>query len=676
MNPSDPKPMRVSDWNRATSETELPRGAPSSEPPPKPVNGGDDASGVALPVDPWRLLGGLWQRRRWIVAGAIVGLVLGLSYGLMRTETRYEVAMQLIKREVPSSFRASEVGESFKPRALSGATLTGLAVSDNVLRRLAAKANPPVPLGMLLLSTSVKEQRGTDYVTLTVSGYNSAAATVNLANLWAQEIVEFTREMQSRESREIRQYLQQQVESTEVELKRVHTAILDYSRREGLISADKQIDAYLRALGDLDLRFETARIEAEAAGFKLKSLEAELARQSPLAEKLRTARTELEDVRLRFTDQNPLVREKLDKVKALEAELTRQASDEGGDLSKFAGTFLGNTLYLQVLELRNQRQALLRQMEDVQRLREDARTKLAAIPEKEMGLAQLARTRQALETARTLLFSRLREAQLFEERAPGYYQVFTPATIERVAVRWKWLKAVVLTLAGLIVASGGCIAAALIAELLDGTLRTGTEAAKAGGAQLFATLPAIGDGPRAPEHAARIWLRWLGQHATAGHVRGVCVPQPVPTEDAFWQLVVGEARRLLPGLIVVDFGGGELLPATLAALPQVSLMRPAAPGGPVLLPVDIANMSLDGARETAARLKQLAASGSEVWCRLPGPVREPLSTLARAGTSPLLLVCVGGETISFWREQTALWRGAIGAFAGVVATGEIAWKDR
>lgn len=689
MNEPDPKPMRVSDWSRppaGTPASPLPANPPAPASPPLPAappvpagpaSAPPEEESPGLPVDPFRLLGGLWQRRSWVVAGLVIGAGLGAAFGVWRAETRYSAGVQLIKRDVPNTFRSGEVGEAFKPRQLSGATLVGIATSDNVLRQVAEKSRPRIPLGLLRLATEVREQRGTDYVNLTLSGYASAAATVELANLWAQEVVEFSRGMQSRESREIRQYLQQQLESTDEELKRVNAGMLDYSRSQGLIASDKQIDAYLRSLGDLDLRYETARLELSATEFKIKSLQTELARQSPLADRLKSARLELEDTRTRFTDRNPLVLEKQEKVQALEAQLAAEAGAASTDLSRFAGTFLGNTIYLQLLEAQGQLRTYTQQLAELGKLRETQRTALAAIPEKEMGLAQLARTKQSLETSRSLIMSRLREAQLFEERAPGYYQIFLPATIDSVASRSKALKVLAYALVGLVLLGATATGAALGTELLDGTLRTGAEAARALGAPLFCALPTGGPKPaEAADVPARIWIRWLGRQHSGGRLRFVWTPAPGPEEDVFWQLMLAEARQLRPDLVVVNLSG-EAPPAALAALPAGELAALDAPApGPRCVRLDPAQLSIEQARTIVAELQRHAAAGRELWCRCDGTVREPLSSIARGAGGVLVVVTLGGETLAFWREQAARLRQAVGAPTGVVAVNGVEWSQR
>ncbi|MEZ5413300.1 MAG: hypothetical protein R3F03_03190 [Opitutaceae bacterium] len=680
MTPPEEKPkLRVSDW------TETPTAAAQSDPIPAPEKGSSnrppvetEESGLDLPVDPFRLLGGLWQRRRWLAVGAFVGLVCFGVIGMWRTQTRHQVSAQLIKREVPDTFRAGEVGEAYKPRTLSTATLLGLASSANVLTRVAERSQPQVSLGLLRRSIEVAEQRGTDYLYLTLSGYESAQATVDLANVWAEEVVNYTREMQSRESREIRQYLQQELDAGAAELERVAQALLDYTQREGLVNLDKQIDAQLRAIGDLDLRYESARLEIEANDIKLRSLEAELSRQSPLADELKTARATLADLRTRYTDENPIVREALDRVAQVEARLADAQEEKGGDLSRFAGTFLGNTLYLQILELRSQREALAQNLEGLAVLREKARAELNALPAKEMGIAQLTRQKTSLENTRSLLLSRLREAEVFEQRPPGYYQIFAPATIDTVITKPKSIKVVVYGGAGLVLGLGLAFMLALGMELIDSKLRTGTEAAKAWSAPLLASLPAAppADPTELEDTITQLWSRWLGAADAGRRVQIIWSPQYDESENALWALLVTEAKRLKPNLLIVDTGAIDQRPPALSQLSAVSMdeLDRNARGAP-RLDLDPTTLSLPDATSLALQLQRLAAK-RPVWLRLVGTVREPLSTLARGAAAPLIIVPAGLYSIPFWRDQAGRLRATGLKPAGVVTLRETPWHER
>jgi uncharacterized protein involved in exopolysaccharide biosynthesis len=605
----------------------------------------------------------LAARWRWLVIGALVGAVLGLGLSLLRSSTRYEVALRLMRREVPASFRGGEIGEAFKPRQINNATLLSAALSDNVLSRVAAKAVPPVTISLLRLSLDAKEQRGTEFVLLTVSGYTSREATVTLANLWGQEIVDFSRELQTRESREIRTYLQQQMELTDADLNKINQQVLDISRREGIINAEKQIDASLRSLGDLDLRYETARIDLLTLEFRIKNLESELGRLNPTREKLQAAQRELDDALVRYTEQNPLVQELRARVDKLKLEAT--ATDKNpADLSQATSSTLGNALYLQLVEIRSQKLATTEQMTQLTKLREKARADLDAIPEKAVQLSRLLQTRSSLETARNLLFARLREAQLFEERAPGYFQLFSPATADAVSIRPKWLKLLAYLGVGLVLGTVLGAVAGVGAELIDSRLRTAAEARRLFKAPVWGRVPPGADADRWLGAVERLWMQLISHRNDTDGPSAVWTPLPTAAEDMFWAAMITEGERLLDGLLIVDAGAEPS--ARLAALPSAALG--ATVHGVYVHRVDAAHYSLNDMEQLADQIR--AGGGMPVCCRFSGPSREPGNTLVRRCRPALVLVEADAGRLDFWEEQARVHRTGVKPPAGLLVIGE------
>jgi hypothetical protein len=623
---------------------------PSTSSPAPPVES-------SLPVDPLRLLGGLWKRKLWVVAGLFLGLGLGAAAGLLKTKTRYQVSVQLIKQELPSSFRVGEVGEAFRPHELAPGTLIGAAGSPDVLQRVAERTGHS--LGDLQGSIEVAAQKNTDFVFLTLSGFKSAKDTAGTANVWAEEVVRFTREMQSQESRGIRQFLQQQVDATDAEQRKINDQILDYAQREDLVDADKQITTTLSNFSEIDLKYETTRINLDTVAFKIKGVEAELKRQSPLSEKLRAAQAEIEELRAQYTDKNPILIEKLEKLKTLEEQVTLAEANQNADSSSYAGTFLGNTLYLELVQLQNEQTGLRHEMEEYEKLRRREREKLNAIPAKAAALAQLTLQKQSLEVARTLLFSRLREAQLFEENAPGYYRLFAPATEERVSVRGKTVKAGIITVAGGVFLAGAALFFALLAELLDPKLRTRWEAVKAFKAPLLGAIPKAG-GDR--NLGAEIWANWIGAHPAAGQPRIIWAPQPGEEERLFWDLLLQRASLLLPSLVVVDCGE---VPLPAEAPKNVRIER-----------LEVTGYSIPEARQLGGQLQERCRRGEEVWVRLAGPVHEPLTTIAHCGQPGIVLVPLHTGRTENWRTQGELLTRTVSPPAGIIALAELPWYKR
>ncbi len=616
--------------------------------------------GGGLSVDPLRLLGGLKLRRHWVLIGALLGLGLGLLYGVLRAKTRWEVSLQLIKRDTPTSFQVGADGNPYHPREFTELTLESAAISRTVLERVAAESKPAVSADLLKESVKVEEEKKTDLLTLTLSGYTSPQATVDLANAWAKEVVNFPKEVETSESREIRDALQGQLVRNQAELKRLDQESLEAPREE------VQLDTYMHSQGDIEMKIDSTRIQIESLDSEIETLRGQLILQSPLADTLRQAKADLEQYRARYTEQNPLVIEKVDKIASLEAEMSAETKAAQSDLSKFAGTDVGNRLYMQIVDLENQREALTRQNEELSKLRAQS----LQASDQEYGLPDILRQKETLETAQTLLLNRLQEMSLFEQNAQETYLILAPATIDQVIAKGKPFKVTVFAIAGLIVGAGFAVAVALLAELLDPRLRTSGEAAKAAGAPAILAIPRNCAPNLKPDLGAKLWLRWSRERERDRVGRGIWAPAANAAEEEFWQLLLAEARRFSPSLLVIDCGKEPS--GALGALPRIPAAAEAG-GAPAVAGERWNVEDFDHAqmREACAAIERHRAANREVWLRFDGPVKEPASSLARAvGAHPLLLMAMDSESRSFWREQVELLRESVGELCGVVLLNE------
>lgn len=668
-------PMRVSAWSPSSGpgagiSVEVPR---TMSQPTRDAEQAEPAEESGSPgfisIDPYRLLGGAWKRRWWAVAGMVLGLGAGLGWGVMKTFTRYEVTVDLIKLNLPTTFRVGDVGEAYHPQELSSTTLESAASSYNVLQRVVNKTTQPISVALLSNSVEVKDERNSDIIHLTLSGYFSIDATVELANLWAQEVVGFTKDMQVDESRNMHIFLQQQVDAIDADLTKLNEDILDYSKREGIVDSDKEIDADLRSLGDVEVRYETAKIALDTIDYKISSTEEQLRQQSPLSDQLKTAQADLDNLRTRYTDQNPLVEAQLDKIHDLEQQLQKQSGGASGDDSQFAGTFLGNTLYLKLLDLQNDKKGLEHEKEALEKIRSDTQATLAQLPEKSAAMAQMVQKRQALETGRNLLFSRLREAELYENNAPGFFQIFSPAAPERVVVHSKTVKIVIFAIAGCVGGSFAALFLALGLELADATLRRGAEL------QRLLSVPLLGamkrndtDAMRA-KTAGEIWSRWIGSQVKSRTPRIIWSPAPSAKESLFWDPMLEEAAGLLAEIQVIDCRSQN----QTVALPLSSRVA----GDPRIHveACDITRLSIAQAEALAASWVEASRRGKHLWVRLSGPVGEPAATLARAGEGVLILAALHTEPSGFWRAQADLMRKTIGGILGIVSVDELGWRE-
>jgi uncharacterized protein involved in exopolysaccharide biosynthesis len=624
--------------------------APTSALAPAPAAAAPEEEG-GFSVDPLRLIGGVKLRRRWILIGAGVGLALGLVGGYFKAKTRWEVSLQIMKRDTPTSFSIGTDGNPYHPREFTASTVESAAASRTVLENVAAKSQPHVTADFLGQCVKVEEEKKTDFITLTISGYHSAQATVDLANLWAQSVVEFPKDVTTAESREIHEALQGQLVRNEAELKRLDQEALEAPREE------VQLDAYIHSQGDIEMKIDSDKIQIQSLDSEIETLRGQLVLQSPLADDLRQAQADLEQYSARYTEQNPLIIEKREKIESIQAEMKAETNADQSDLSKFAGTDVGNHLYMRIVELENDREALTQEVDSMSQLRE----KSLAASDTDYGLTDILRQKSTLETAQTLLLNRLQEMSLFEENAQEMYLVLAPATLDEVVTRPKPLKVAIFGIAGLILGFGFAGFLALVAEFRDKRLRTLTEAEKALKTTPFITIPSKTAKSPVPDVAAKLWLRWTRERDRDRTGRGIWAPFPHEQEEEFWKILLGEARRFIPSLLVIDCGARPC--ATLEALPRMADGAPSIAG----LRWDVEHFTHAEMREAFASIETHRAAGREIWLRFDGPVQEPASGLARAiGAHPLMLVALDTQPADFWREQAELLRESVGELCGVV----------
>jgi protein involved in polysaccharide export with SLBB domain/capsular polysaccharide biosynthesis protein len=448
------------------------------------------ARASALPFDPWRLVMALCTHARWIVLSGLVFAALGGALGLLRFHHLYLGSASLIRQELPNTFQASETGESFKPKQLTVGTLISVLHSPVLLKKVSEQTQPPISPAMLDLKLTVTPEKNTEVIRVDYEGAISALATANILKVYGDAVVQLTSDLQSEDASQVNRVLSQQLETIDSELASAGRAILHFSREANLVNADKETDAYLREVGDLSLKYETMRIDYETIDLKLAALEKELARHNPMAARLQEARTELNNMLVRYTEANPAVADQRGKVESIEKEMAEAAAHPLDNVQMADGT-AGTSLYLELVELKAQKETLAHQLEKLARVRDDVQAKLSALPEKSVQLERMKARQQSLLTARTILGSRQREAQMFAENAPGYYRVFATPTPTDVAKKSRWPKVIIVAFALGVLGMLGATGAIAVREVLDERIKTAHDLARVTRLPVVLRLPPL-----------------------------------------------------------------------------------------------------------------------------------------------------------------------------------------
>jgi protein involved in polysaccharide export with SLBB domain/capsular polysaccharide biosynthesis protein len=445
--------------------------APSAEVRSTPLSPPEvaPAKGMELPFDPLRLVAATLRNWKWLPIAALALLTPAIILGLFRFRNSYSVTVQLIRREVGNTIRATLIGEAFKPRQVTVATVVNVMQSPKLLARVGSLAHPPLSNSQLLGALTIKPERDTDLISVTMKGQGSVQATATLVNLYAQEVVALTAQMQSEEAAELEKFLKGQIEHTDTELEAVNRELLEFTRGANFYGADREVEAYLRQLADVEIRLETARANSKAVEFRITNFEHELGQQSPAALELSKARDSLATLGTSYTTNNPIVKEAQDKVSALEQKLARDNLGRTNAVGSFRYTenTVANDLYLRLLVMYGERESLAKELAQVEEFKSKVQEKLRSIPEKSQHYAQIAARQQSLQATRDLLAGRQREALVYEESSPGLYRLFAKATEESVETSSRWKKTCIVALAAVFFGIAGALFIIWGRELLD-----------------------------------------------------------------------------------------------------------------------------------------------------------------------------------------------------------------
>ncbi|MCP5519267.1 MAG: polysaccharide biosynthesis/export family protein [Verrucomicrobiales bacterium] len=421
--------------------------------------------GPSLPFDPIRVV--VAAARWWLVmlvSGVALAALAALA-GWLRFDSHFTATVQLIRRELPNSFRASDLGESFKPRQFSTATITAMMRSPGLLAKVSARAQPRLSGRELQRRLVITPERNTDLITISFEGDHGREASAAVINDYAHEVVELTRALQTQEAAELSRFLGEQVVKVERELAEAAQDLLEFSQRTGFISADKEAEAYLRSLNDADARLQSTRLEREALNYQIAAAERELAQQNPLKVQLTEARQTLDALLVQYTAANPLVRAQETRIEALETRVAA-ATNAVQDFQAGPNT-VANSLYLDLVSFRARRDAIDQQLPQLELYRTNILMRLKSVPEQTMNHARLRSRQTSLEVARDLLAGRRREADLFAENSPGYYRLFAETTPAQVTESSRLRKVLLVTAAGGALGAGAALLVALALALLD-----------------------------------------------------------------------------------------------------------------------------------------------------------------------------------------------------------------
>lgn len=660
--PPRPAPLPIGEMARARPERPAFKSAPGEDvrkddAPPAPATTPPQTKFKPSPTvfqgfDLLRLPLGI-LRRWWLwLPLAAIGAVLGFLGGMKAFSVSATVSVRLMSRS-PQTFAVST--SSYVPSRVQGATLLGALGSPQVAREVAEKMGGDLTAREIQSMITIEEIRKTDFVDIVVTTPFDVKKTAEIATLWAREALAFTSKLQAEESGEMKRYLEEQLARTDRELEAVNQKIVAMREESGVVDIEKEMDAYLKNISDIDLKNQTALIDLDGVNFQLEALRKEIRKHSPSFEELKTEEAKLQEMAEYYTDQNPIYLEALSRVEALREKVRNEVDSPDVPLSDFTGTYVGNALYLQILDLESRKENLLLQTKEYAKLLAESREKLKDLPGKAMIAGPLMENSQALRAARDVLIKRIQEVAVFQEVAPGYYRLFKTPTAKDVAVSSRKGKLVFAGIAGgfFFFLIGAVGAAGL--EFLDPTVRTPAEAESAMECKSLAHITTASKKQLFAQslRPQDVWAAVIGGLA-ASRARVFWMPVSAGGAERFWALLLEAGESMSLKILVVHAGG---VPASaLDRLPRIALSdlsTPPVTGRQFLLELP-ADATADDVRSTITKIRSAHDAFQEIWIEVGGLVREPVAAFSREYPDTIMLCALNVSDRDFWHTQRTL----------------------
>lgn len=226
----------------------------------------------------WQLASAAARHWQWLVGAAVLFAAVGVAVGYKLWSGGYTATAQLVRYDTPDP-------TLFQPRPINPATLIGMINSVELRTRIGEKMNPQLTADQVAGRVRIAPVPNSDLVNVDLSA-GDAATAASYANIYAEEAVKFTQEMQAREARDAASYIRHQLDGVERDL--------------------RATSVRLQELG-------TAVPPPAASAFRVR---------------LDEARIELAELQSRYTDAHPLVQMQEARVAALSRQISGRPAEE------------------------------------------------------------------------------------------------------------------------------------------------------------------------------------------------------------------------------------------------------------------------------------------------------------------------------------------------------------
>jgi protein involved in polysaccharide export with SLBB domain/capsular polysaccharide biosynthesis protein len=365
-------------------------------------------------VDFWVVVDSLTHRWHWLAIGALVFGAAFFELGSWYVKPKFTANAQLLRDDTSSEF--------FKQTPMTPETFAGLLRSPELLRRVGAQADPPIPPEKLTKLIKIEPEPDSDLVKVQLAA-TAPNEAVELLNCFLQQAVAFTKEFQKNQAAKLsNEYLKKQVAQMDGDIK-----VLQEQFRGFPMASQTNLSSQVG---------ENSTTVSQAPPALSPSQLLAIQKQR---ERLDALFTQLNELLAKYTEKHPSVQATREQIEDLQKQLAKLPP--GITNSQTLASQVANSL---------------------------SRPADAINPESQILQIRLL----SLEEAHAQLRARQREAELYASNPPGLAHVFAEASMKTVQAGMRGVKIGIVSVFGGCVGLGATLALILLIELLDRRLRT------------------------------------------------------------------------------------------------------------------------------------------------------------------------------------------------------------
>jgi capsular exopolysaccharide synthesis family protein len=353
---------------------------------------------------------------------------------------------------------------------------------------------------------SVDPIRNTDMIRISVTAPSPTEAAY-LANTVAEVYKEQNQLESQEEVRKVKDFLGEQLELFQVQLRQSEQALKEYKENEKVVALPREVEELVSKLAEVEGIYREAELELnsnkerlsyvdEQLGESKKNLNMQNILTAPFLKELNQKMVELETEKTRYIasvinhdvyDPNdPNILKLNEQSKLLEEKfktgITQLAAAETGD-----PITLSEELFQRKIEVEATIQALLPKVSALKKIVDEYNQELEKIPERSLKLARLERSARLDEKITLMMKEKYEESRITEVGQLGNVRIIDPARPEYIPIKPKKKMNIIL---GVIMGLALGIGVTFVLEYFDNSVRSVEDIEKSG-MPILGSIPII-----------------------------------------------------------------------------------------------------------------------------------------------------------------------------------------